>query len=331
MCRTALLNTAGMLTALCALAATGPAAAETYTTFGWRSDTYPTTINAGGAVAGAGVEDEFAQGYVRAADGTTTGFSPDNSEYTWPAGINRKGSITGYYYDASYVAHGFLREPDGTLVTFDPKGSTDTEPSAINGGGVITGFHDSHGFVRAADGTITSFDPTGSVVTRPTAINANGDIAGWYNDSSNKTHGFLRTADGTIASFDVNGNPTEAYAINRNDVVVGSYYLDDSNWQTRGFERTAGGKLKTFAVENSAQTLPLGINDGGQITGTYYSDTPPYGSFHGFVGSPKAGFTTFDVPNGSETEALAINNSGVITGDYYDNATGDQPGFVRTP
>src|SRR5579872_4942869 len=40
-----------------------------------------------------------------------------------PLSINPANAITGYYLDASFVAHGFLRSPDGTVTTFNPPGA----------------------------------------------------------------------------------------------------------------------------------------------------------------------------------------------------------------
>ena len=187
---------------------------------------------------------------------------------------------------------------------------------------MITGYYNTHGFLRAADGTITTLDPSGSTGTVPTAINAKGDVAGYYTYQGHE-HGFLRTADGTITSFDVDGAQyTQALGINSKDAIVGS------GSGTIGFLRTPGGKISTFG-----QGLPLtqasGINDKGQIAGFYsLSQPPPYG--HGYVGSPKSGFTNFDVPNGTQAEAFGINDSGVIAGSYYDSNY-NQDGFVRTP
>jgi hypothetical protein len=83
---------------------------------------------------------------------------------------------------------------------------------------------------------------------------------------------------------------------------------------------------KTFAVQNSIATYPHGINAKGAITGEY-SDSG--GAIHGFVGSPKSGFTSFDVPGGSETDPSSINDGGDIPGNY--TSGGSIAGFIRTP
>src|SRR5438105_5085577 len=123
MTRTPLLNSAGAVATLCALAASGPAVGQTYVTFQVDNyDTIVTAINAGGAVTGYDCDVIYCYGFVRAADGTITGFSGPNSTDTEPADINRKGSITGYFCESSdpCVAHGFVRKPDGKMISFDP-------------------------------------------------------------------------------------------------------------------------------------------------------------------------------------------------------------------
>src|SRR5690348_4801278 len=121
--RTALLNSAGALATLCALATSGPAAGQTYVTFQVdNKSTSASAISAGGAVIGTAC-DFNCDAYVRAPDGTITSFSGPNAVDTEPAGINRKGSITGYFCESSdpCVAQGFVRKPDGKLVSFNPQ------------------------------------------------------------------------------------------------------------------------------------------------------------------------------------------------------------------
>ena len=95
-------------------------------------------------------------------------------------------------------------------------------------------------------------------------------------------------------------------------------------------EASTKGRTNTSVIPGASETVAVGINDKGQIAGTYNTDTWPYVLFHGFVGSPTSGFTTFDVPGGSETDPSGINNSGQITGNYFDSS-GYTYGFILTP
>jgi hypothetical protein len=328
MSRTPLRNGLRALAVVCALAANRPAAAESYITFSVLDgyDTYASSINAAGVIAGSASGTDTNVGFVRAADGTITTFTIDDE--TVPTAINRNGSIAGYYCSMAGPCHGFLRKPNGKIISFDPAESTHTLVFAINDSDVITGsWSDAnfnvHGFLRTADGTITTFDPGDSIDTEATAINMNGDIAGYYWYTQNNAHGFLRTADGTITSFDVkNASYTLAYGINRKDAIVGS------GSGTICFERKTDGKTKTFEPGQGPPnpTQASGINDKGQIIGFYAINQPPYLS--AFVGSPKPGFTSFEV-DGGQTQPFGINENGVIAGSY--STDHGLNGFVRMP
>jgi probable HAF family extracellular repeat protein len=77
----------------------------------------------------------------------------------------------------------------------------------------------------------------------------------------------------------------------------------------------------TIDDPGATNTWAYGINDTGQIVGTF-GNSP---AAHGFV-TDGATFTTIDVPGATRTYATGINNYGQIVG-YFDDATGTH-GFV---
>jgi uncharacterized protein (TIGR03437 family) len=84
-----------------------------------------------------------------------------------------------------------------------------------------------------------------------------------------------------------------------------------------------------FDVPGSTFTVPSGINNSGQIVGSY---TDPAGTSHGFLRSADGStFTPIDVPGAlaGTTNAKGINNLGQIVGSYAD-ANGNQA-FIRGP
>jgi hypothetical protein len=302
--------------------------------------TRPTSINAQGAITGTS-NAQNSPGFLRAPDGSFTTFdAPDGSfttfdapgaTFTFPASINRVGTIAGSYTDANFVAHGFLRSPDGTITTFDPPGSRGdpfgpgSGAAAMNDAGEITGSYQSnttiHGFLRSRHGTFTTFDPPGSVGTFPASINAEGAITGTYSDGQN-IHGFLRARDRTITTFDVPGpssNPNPI-GINQAGEIAGSY-LDPQGNYSHGFLRARDGTFTTFDVPAAAQTVPTGINSKGAITGSY--DDAQYVT-HGFLRAPDGIVTTFDPPGYTDTGSSGINSAGTIIG-----VTGPGHGFIR--
>jgi hypothetical protein len=100
--------------------------------------------------------------FVRATDGTFTTFDaatyPPCCIWSFPAGINEAGAITGSFNDGYTINHGFLRTNDGTITTFDVPGAgtgfnQGTAPLGITPGGIIMGLYIDasygvHGFLR---------------------------------------------------------------------------------------------------------------------------------------------------------------------------------------
>src|SRR5262249_4826344 len=80
----------------------------------------------------------------------------------------------------------------------------------------------------------------------------------------------------------------------------------------------------TFDVSGSSTTVPVGINNAGQVSGAYVD---PDGLFRGFVRDADGAITTFDVSGSFETLGGGINNAGQVAG-FYSDATGTH-GFVR--
>ena len=62
------------------------------------------------------------------------------------------------------------------------------------------------------------------------------------------------------------------------------------------------------------QTGATGINDAGQIVGSYYDTSH---NIHGFLKSGGS-FTRIDVPGATYTYSSGINNAGHIVGNYDD-------------
>ena len=85
---------------------------------------------------------------------------------------------------------------------------------------------------------------------------------------------------------------------------------------------TATYVFTTFDVPHAFQTVAEGINDRGQVVGTYTDEF--FGSFHGFIYDDGV-FTTIDFPGGLDTVLFGINNDGNTVGSYISN---QQHGFT---
>jgi Chitobiase/beta-hexosaminidase C-terminal domain len=229
----------------------------------------------------------------------------------------------------AYAIPGALAQPEGsgtsgnyTITAIDEPsaGTSATEGTivfAVNASGAMTGAYSDqtgvgHGFVYA-NGTFTSFDAPNAGSSPPLdwfqgtlgiGIDTAGDVVGTYADSNNAYHGFLRSAaTGTVTEFDDPNAP--------------------KGTSSRG-------------------TFPLGINDNGQVVGTYTTGSyDTLSLYHGFLYSTVEGtFTEIDDPNAGAgavstyekegTTPMAINASGVVTG-YYVDSNGNRQGFIATP
>jgi hypothetical protein len=106
------------------------------------ADTYPSDINARGAITGYYQDaTNVTHGFLRAPGGAITAFDPPNSFIsTIACCITSAGTIVGNYIAPGYgPEHGYLRASNGAYTVFDPPGSFFTVPVAINSGGTITG------------------------------------------------------------------------------------------------------------------------------------------------------------------------------------------------
>src|SRR3954467_388616 len=111
-------------------------------------------------------------------------------------------------------------------------------------------------------------------------INAAGQVVGSYQDASGTTHGFLYSG-GTYTTLDApSARTTAARAINGLGQIVGTY-TDASG--TYNFLYSGG----SYTVLADLPGPPIGINDFGQIVGSYSTPTPlAFNSFfvsHGYV------------------------------------------------
>lgn len=186
-------------------------------------------------------------------------------------------------------------------------------PQDINGQGQITGWFSQGGqqsFVKDK-GSVSILAVPDSILTEAVGINDAGHIVGDYRSADGLFHGFLY-ADGVFTSL---GDDLGATDINNAGQIVGCY-----DTCTRGF-LLSGSTFTPIDVPGALVTAPHGINDAGEIVGSYYDGTTLRG-FH-FDGTT---FTTIDAPGAVITSVFRINNSGAVVG-YY--VTEPSPGIFE--
>ena len=275
---------------------------------------HSTPLGGGGTVRG--------RGFVRDARGFGRIDVP-GATYTAAAGSNSDGRIVGDYLDARKRFHGFLR--NGRRVRkIDFPGAKGTFASAIDDRGRVVGSYTDkrgtpairaagHGYLLDQRGRYRRIDVPGAAATRPGAINNRGQIAGEYVDQAGRSHGYLQAADGSVTTIDPPGAGTTVVTdVDDRGRVVGAF-IDAKQTAIGAFVREPDGRFTTIAHPDAGfyGTVPEGINNEGQIAGTY-SDAND--RRHGFVLDDGA-YTTVDVPDApGNTSVLDIDDRGRLVG-----------------
>ena len=246
---------------------------------------------------------------VRADSYTFTTINPHGSTFTVASGLNDAGVVVGSFIGAAGgLSQGFIYHKC-TYRTFEIPGAAFTNPYGINNRGQIVGDFTGGGFLDTK-GVITIINGQAG------GINNYGHVVGTV-VVNGQAHGFLYV-DGVYTTFDVPGaTGTSAWSINDAGEIVGY--------------SSAGGFLDKDGVFTSindphggSSTQAYGINNRGQIVGTFFDATGQ----HGFVDEHGI-FTTIDVPGSSATSIMRINDASEIVGIY--TAGGELYGFIGRP
>jgi uncharacterized membrane protein len=197
---------------------------------------------------------------------------------------------------------------DGSWSLYDFPGN-ETDGRAINSFGHIAGIYNAgfgtpdHGFLKVGD-EYTSIDFPGASITYVFGLNDAGYVTGTYRDALGLLRGFVYL-NGAYSTLAYPG-ATETYigGINNANAMVG--------WKVEG------GKVNSFVFSGqsyrpvivpfatAANTKARGINDLGQVVGTYTSTDCPVGCAFLATPSPSAPFLC------QQTEGLAYAN-GTLT------------------
>jgi probable HAF family extracellular repeat protein len=193
--------------------------------------------------------------------------------------------------------------------------------NGINNAGQIVGIgvsgESTYGLLYQG-GVLTPLFVPGAMDTIAAGINNGGDIAGSYSDRTLALYGFVY-AHGTFTTLPL---AYSARAINDSGQVAG-YALSPSG--AVGFFYN-GAAYVTIAVPGARSTEALGIDNAGDVIGTY---TDSSGRRHGFLYDSQGVLTTIDVPGSAETFVNGINNLGMIVRTYQDTSSSTSAhGFI---
>ena len=204
-------------------------------------------------------------------------------------GNNDAGDVAGSF--SNLGSRGFERI-SGAFSTIDYPGATQgTTIRGLNNLGDLAGEYDDatgqHGFVRIG-GVFQTIDVPGATLTTVRAINDSGQMAGFYQDGSGILHGFTSNDGVTFTTID-HPDPaalnTLVGGINNSGDVVGVWLASAGSPESqpaRGFLYD-GSVFTPFDLTGATSTIPLALNDSGQIAGEAVA---PDGTHYGFIATP---------------------------------------------
>ncbi len=267
-------------------------------------------------------------------------------------GINNEGVIAGYFGSgaAGHPNQGYLLSPRYGHPHYRGEnfpGSVQTQVTGLNDQGVTVGFwssmnnvnqvNDNFGFWERNGKFHVADFPTGDAATPPVdqllGVNDHGVAVGFYTDAAGTNHGYtVNTRSGHYHLVTDPHAPTAsltAAAINNEGDIAG-FYTNPANGVTDGFLKD-GHHFTDLAMPGASATNAFGLNDRGEVVGTYTVGTGSSAVTHGFTWTARHGFNTVDDPHGVGTTTVnGVNNAGDLVGFYTDGA-GNVDGMLATP
>ncbi len=252
--------------------------------------------------------------------------------------------IAGGYGAAPILNQGgFLARVSGTETVTetykavnDPHAPGDLQLAAdVNDSGQIVGFFadssdNDHGY-EVSDGRFTAINFPGSTSTFAQGINDSGEVVGFWGTST-AYGGSFTLIGGTYASFNYSGAaPGQTFALGVNSGGEISGWYNDTSGVSHGF-LLSGGTYTSIDPPGSVGTIAIGINDAGDIVGSYCTTSECNSTGEGEQGFVLSNgvFTTIAIPGEFYTSVSGINNNGVLIGNYQD-AAGLVVSFLASP
>jgi hypothetical protein len=271
-------------------------------------------------------------------------------------GINNEGLIAGYFGSGAkghpnkgYLLRSPYKQSDYTGENYP--GSKQTQVTGLNDLGVTVGFWSTQNKASMVDNNFAFYKRGGRFheVNFPAAGSSNPpvdqllgvndhDVAvGFYTNAQNlsrgyeyniKTSRYSRVLLPGIPNLSKHVSLT-ASAINNGGGVAGFYSIDGGT--TIGFYINSHGHVFKLAIKGASMTQPFGVNDLGEVVGSYMVGSGSSAATHGFTWTHATGFTTVDDPHGiGATVVNGVNDKGDLVGFYTDGA-GNTHGMLARP
>ena len=219
----------------------------------------------------------FGFGGILLKDGRYTLFPlpGDNIQTPQVSDINDGGHIVGEYFTQA-GAVGYLLK-NGAITVLQVPGAGRTTPQGLNNGDVVVGTvqvapNKSEAFIYRR-GEFTRLAVPGAIFVNLWDINDAGDAVGEVTTSTSPTfdtYPFLYR-NGVITPLPVipGAGNTRVFSINNRGEMTGMLLTTNQPIQQTGFI-LRNGQFEMFRILGSVSFVPFGINDKGDITGTYF-------------------------------------------------------------
>jgi hypothetical protein len=223
-------------------------------------------------------------------------------------GLNNHGVIAGYFGSgaAGHPNKGYYLLPGRTQLDYRIEnfpGSAQTQVTALNDDTTQIGFFAPTNTGTDANGAWYSLNngrtfhhfavPNASLgsppVTQLLGVNDSNKVVGFYTDAKGNNHGFsytLNTHRFVFTSLPGVTSLTETAISNRGQ-IAGFYTAPDNT--VRSFLKLDGSHILTFAVRGASMTQAFGVNDHGEVVGSYTVGSGNNTETHGFTWTRQGG------------------------------------------
>ncbi|MGA8098420.1 MAG: hypothetical protein WB810_07160 [Candidatus Cybelea sp.] len=251
-----------------------------------------TGINNAGVISGfygGGGSGHPTKGYTLAPPYTRSSYTSENyprSTQTQVIGIDSLGNIVGTFVDSRSRSWGFIKW-NGRFKRYRQHplyGLNNGGNSVVNPGGY---YNNTIYALNQATRKRTLIYTFTQGYAWGVGLNDTGDVVGSARTPILAGFNGWAILDGVLYSVDYSYCSSIAIGINNNDEVVGAYACGRAPYQWHGFVLTkplTHPKYETVDDHSGVQTTINGVNDKGDLVGTYVDSA---GSTHGFLAEPR--------------------------------------------
>lgn len=237
--------------------------------------------------------------------------------YSYGAGINSSGHVTGNAETANGSVHAFVTDSSGAIIDLGTLGGNDSYGQGINANGQVTGYSYKtdgyyHAFITNSNGEMNDL---GTFVSgnnsAGVSINNSGQVAG-TSESSFANYAFVTSLSGQMTALP---GLIGVSGINDSAQVVGSLYVGDnfSNARYHAAITNSAGEIIDVGLSGGSNSEGRAINSLGQVTGAVGS-MPNYSPNHAFVTTLSGQMIDLGTLGGSGSGGMGINTFGQVVG-----------------